>query len=62
MYLLDVLGPKLEPESYSGLRVILGGASGETKPTDCLAGSFFLEDDTGKKYTFDGDDTWTELG
>lgn len=59
MYTLDIIGPKLEPESYAGLRVVLGGGSGETKPTDVLAGSVFFEDDTGVKYVFDGADTWT---
>lgn len=61
MYTLEILGPVREPDSYAGLRVVLGGSSGETKPTNVLAGSFFIEDDTGKTYTFDGTDTWTEV-
>lgn len=61
MYLLEVIGPVREPDSYAGLRVVLGCNSEETKPTDVLAGSFIIEDDTGKTYTFDGDETWTEV-
>ena len=40
------------------------GRSSETKPTNCITGSFFLEADTGKAYVFDetGDGTWTEIG
>ena len=60
MYTLDILGPVREPESYAGLRIVLGGNSDEDKPTDVLAGSRWLEDDTGKKYVFDGDETWTQ--
>ena len=61
MYTLDILGPVREPESYAGLRIVLGGNSDEDKPTDVLAGSKFIEDDTGDRYVFDGDDTWSKL-
>ena len=61
MYTLDILGPMREPESYAGLRAVLGGAADEDKPVNVLAGSFFIEDDTGKTYIFDGNETWTEL-
>lgn len=60
MYMLDIIGPIREPESYAGLRVVLGGSSKDTKPTDVLAGSKFIEDDTGDKYVFDGTTTWTK--
>jgi len=62
MYLLEVLGPVLEPLTYAGLRVKLGGSSDDTKPTNCLAGSRFIEDDTGDEYVFDGTTTWTKIG
>ena len=61
MYTLDILGPVKEPESYAGLRLVLGGNSDDTKPTNVLAGSRFIEDDTGDEYIFDGDSTWTNL-
>lgn len=60
MYTLDIIGPVNEPQSYAGLRIVLGGNSDDTKPTDVLAGSRFIEDDTGDKYVFDGDSTWTK--
>ena len=60
MYTLDILGPVREPLSYAGLRIVLGGNSDDTKPTDVLAGSRFFEDDTGDKYVFDGTSTWTK--
>ena len=61
MYTLDILGPVKEPESYAGLRLVLGGSSDDTKPTNVLAGSRFIEDDTGDEYIFDGTSTWTNL-
>lgn len=39
------------------------GRSSETKPTDCIDGSLFLETDTGKVYVFDEvGESWTKLG
>ena len=61
MYILGAIGPYKEPETYAGMRVVLGGASDEDKPNDVLAGSFFIEDDTGKTKVFDGTDTWSEV-
>ena len=61
MYTLDILGPVKEPDSYAGMRIVLGGNSDDTKPTDVLAGSRFIEDDTGDEYIFDGTDTWTNI-
>ena len=61
MYLYVTIGPYNEPDSYAGMRVVLGGASGETKPTDVLAGSFFIEDDTGVTKVYDGNGNWPEL-
>ena len=61
MYMLGTIGPFNEPDSYAGMRVVLGGASDETKPTDVLAGSFWLEDDTGKWKVFDGTTNWSEI-
>lgn len=38
------------------------GLSTDDKPTDCGVNSTFYELDTDKKYYFDGDTTWTEIG
>ena len=61
MYILGTIGPFKEPDSYAGMRVVLGGNSEETKPTDVLAGSFFIEDDTGKTKVFNGTDDWPDF-
>ena len=62
MVALKLQGPIVEPDSYAGYWVYLSGSSKESKPTNVLEGSRFIESDTGHRFIFNAESSsWTDM-